>query len=67
MSISIVMSVCNAEQYLEDSIKSILNQNFRDFEFLIMDDGSNDNSAEIIKKYSSIDKRIIFFLKKIEA
>ena len=61
MSISIVMSVCNAEQYLEDSIKSILNQNFRDFEFLIMDDGSNDNSAEIIKKYSSIDKRIIFF------
>ena len=55
------MSVCNAEQYLENSIKSILSQSFRDFEFLIMDDGSNDNSAEIIKKYSSIDKRIIFY------
>ena len=45
--ISVLMSVHNGEKHLNDSIRSILNQTFNDFEFLIMDDGSTDNT----KKY----------------
>ncbi|MCK4395677.1 MAG: glycosyltransferase [Candidatus Marinimicrobia bacterium] len=55
--ISVVMSVYNGEKYLREAIESILNQSFKDFEFVIIDDGSNDSSAEIIKSYN--DPRII--------
>lgn len=54
--VSVVMPVYNAELFLEESIESILNQTFTDFEFIIIDDGSSDRSLEIIKSYS--DKRI---------
>ena len=47
--ISIIMSVKNGERYLEESINSILNQTYENFEFLICDDGSNDSSFEICK------------------
>ena len=62
--ISVCMSVYNCEKYLEESIKSILEQTFRNFEFLIVDDCSTDNSLKIIKKYSQIDNRIKFFVNK---
>ncbi len=50
------MSVYNGEEYLREAIDSILNQTFGDFEFLIIDDGSRDNSLEILKSFK--DKRI---------
>jgi len=62
--ISIVMPVYNAEEFLEESIKSILNQTFRDFEFIIVNDGSADNSLKIIKKYKKKDKRIVLINNK---
>ena len=55
--ISVIMPVYNAERYLKDSIESILNQTFKDYEFLICDDGSNDNSVKIVEEYSKKDKR----------
>ena len=55
------MSVYNAEEYLHDSINSILNQTFTNFEFLIMNDFSDDGSQKIIEKYSLLDKRIRLF------
>jgi len=55
------MSVHNAEEYLHDSINSILNQTFTNFEFLIMNDFSDDGSQKIIEKYSLLDKRIRSF------
>jgi len=55
--LSVVMPVYNAEKYLAESIESILNQTFKDFEFIIIDDGSTDSSLSIIKKYDN-DKRI---------
>ncbi len=58
--ISCIMSVYNTEKYLDECIQSILNQTFKDFEFIISDDGSTDWSKEIIKKYATIDKRIVF-------
>ena len=54
--ISVVMPTYNAETYLREAIDSILNQTFTDFEFLIIDDNSNDKTREIIKSYK--DKRI---------
>jgi glycosyltransferase involved in cell wall biosynthesis len=50
--ISVLMSVYNGARYLEASLVSILNQSFGDFEFIIVDDGSTDNSVEIIKNFS---------------
>lgn len=51
------MPIYNAESFLKDSIESILNQTFTDFEFIIIDDGSSDRSLEIVKSYS--DERIL--------
>jgi glycosyltransferase involved in cell wall biosynthesis len=59
--LSVVMSVRNHAYYLEDSIKSILNQTFSDFEFLIADDMSTDNSYDILNKLSQQDNRIRVF------
>lgn len=58
--ISIIMAVYNTSAYLDESIWSILKQSFSDFELIIIDDWSKDNSVQIIKKYLKLDKRIIF-------
>lgn len=50
--ITVLMAVCNGEKYLREAINSILNQTFRDFIFLIIDDGSTDSTSEIIKSYT---------------
>jgi len=54
--ITVLMPAYNAAEYLNEAIESIINQTFTDFEFLIIDDGSSDNSIDIIKSYN--DKRI---------
>ncbi|MFA6074534.1 MAG: glycosyltransferase [Negativicutes bacterium] len=59
MKVSVIMPVYNAEKYLREAIDSILEQTFRDFEFLIIDDGSTDSSVEIVNSYC--DCRIKFF------
>jgi glycosyltransferase involved in cell wall biosynthesis len=56
--ISVVMSAYNAEKYISEAIESILNQSFENFEFIIINDCSTDNTLEIIKRYSSQDSRI---------
>ncbi len=61
--ISVIMSVYNDSNNLESSISSILNQDFQDFEFLIMNDGSTDNTENILNKFSK-DKRIKIFKNK---
>jgi glycosyltransferase involved in cell wall biosynthesis len=55
--VSVVMPVFNGERYLRESVESILNQSWRDFEFIIVDDGSTDASAGIIDSYN--DPRIV--------
>lgn len=57
--VTVLMPVYNGELYLRDAINSILNQTYTDFEFLIIDDGSTDNSAKIVKSYSDIRIRLI--------
>lgn len=56
--ISVIMAVYNCEEYLSEAIESILEQTCRDFEFIIIDDGSIDGSAEIIKDACNRDPRI---------
>lgn len=56
--VSVIMSVYNAEKYLEEAIVSILNQTYKNFEFIIINDGSTDNSLSIIEQYQKQDKRI---------
>ena len=58
--ISVLMSAYNAYNDLGNSIESILDQDFKDFELLIMDDCSTDNTKKLIKKYSNIDSRVKF-------
>lgn len=62
--ISVVMSVYNSEQYLEEAIESILNQTLSNFEFIIVNDGSTDNSISIIKSYMETDNRIVMIDRK---
>lgn len=61
--VAILMSTFNGEQYLESQIRSILNQTYKNWQLYIRDDGSTDNTVNIIKKYCSLDNRIIFLNK----
>lgn len=62
--VSVVMSVYNSETHLRESIESILGQTYRNFESIIVNDGSTDNSREIIDYYLREDKRIIYLENK---
>lgn len=57
--ISVGMPIYNASAYLEDAIKSVLAQTFKDFELILIDDGSTDNSLEIAKSFNDSRIRII--------
>tara|TARA_B100000767_G_C19723433_1_gene518360 strand:- start:242 stop:1183 length:942 start_codon:yes stop_codon:yes gene_type:complete len=59
--ISVVMSVYNAEDYLHEAIKSVLDQSFKSFEFIISNNGSTDSTKDIINYYCDQDNRIILF------
>ena len=56
--ISVVIPVFNAKNYLKRCIDSILNQEFTNFEIICIDDGSKDNSLELLNEYANRDKRI---------
>ena len=62
--ISVLMACFNASEWLEDAIISVLSQTFINFEFIIVDDGSTDNTLKIIDKFCNIDNRIILIANK---
>ena len=57
--ISVVMSVYNGDSYLRSSVDSILSQSLQGFEFIIVDDASNDRTAEILASYEDSRIRIL--------
>lgn len=57
--ISVITTVYNCENYLKQSIESILNQTFKDFEYIIVNDGSTDGTSALIREFASKDNRII--------
>jgi len=62
--ISIIIPVYNTEKTLDNCLKSVLKQTYDKLEIICVDDGSNDNSLEICKKYEQMDERIIVLSKK---
>ena len=62
IDISIIMPAYNAQKYIKESIDSVLNQSFENFELIIINDGSKDNTEHIIKEYQ--DQRIVLISQK---
>jgi hypothetical protein len=56
--VSVVMAVYNAERYLEQAVRSILDQTYGDFELIMIDDGSTDRSPAMLKSFSDGDRRL---------
>ena len=61
MKISIITASYNYANYIEETIQSVINQTWQDWELIIVDDGSTDNSLEVIQKYVAQDNRIKLF------
>lgn len=61
VKVSIIVPVYNGEKYIKKCIGSILNQTFQNFELILVDDGSKDNSLEILKKFEQIEKIKIYY------
>ena len=57
--ISVILPVYNAEFYLKEAVESILNQTYTNFELIILNDGSSDNSLQIIEELMKYDSRIV--------
>ena len=56
--VSVAISICNAERYIGEAVESVLNQTFGDFELIIIDDGSTDGTADLLRRYAEADDRI---------
>ena len=63
LSISVLMSCYNAARWLDEAIESVLRQTHTDFEFIIVDDGSKDDTSSILQRYSTSDARIVVITK----
>ena len=62
--VSVLMTIYNHQNYLKNSIKSIINQSYKNWELIAIDNGSTDNSAKILKKIKKKKNKIFFFKKK---
>lgn len=56
--VSVILPVHNGIKYLRESVKSVLNQTYKNFELIILDDGSTDESGTVIDEFAAADKRI---------
>lgn len=62
--VSVIIPCYNGASFIEETIQSVLNQTYRNLELLVVDDGSTDNSAELIKKLAMQDSRVIYLHQK---
>ena len=62
--VSVIMPVYNAEEFLDKSVSSVINQTYKNLEILLIDDCSTDNSYDILKEYANKDNRIKLFHNK---
>ena len=59
--ISVIMPIYNSEKYVSEAIESVCNQSYKNWELLIVNDGSTDQSSKIIDDYAKKDSRIKVF------
>ena len=59
--VSIILPVYNAVNYIEKTITSVLNQTYKNFELIIVDDGATDGTSEICRNYAQKDYRISYY------
>lgn len=64
--VSVIIPIYNVENYLDECIKSVLNQTYHNLEIILIDDGSTDSSKNICEKYQKVDNRIQLVSKKNE-
>lgn len=64
--ISVIVPAYNASPYIQETLDSILNQTFQEFEIIVVDDGSTDDTVEIVNRYASKDSRIRLVQQKNE-
>lgn len=62
--VTVIIPAYNSEEYIGRCLDSVLSQTFQDFEILVINDGSKDNTGEIVKEYSKKDKRIKYMEQK---
>lgn len=60
MKVSIIIPIYNSEKYLDECLKSVINQTYKNTEIICVNDGSNDNSEKILKKYLKENKNMIY-------
>lgn len=65
LPVSVLMTAYNREAYIAEAIESVLSSDYPYFELIIVDDGSTDHTIEIVKKFEAVDKRIRFYLNKV--
>ncbi|WP_186820441.1 glycosyltransferase family 2 protein, partial [Campylobacter jejuni] len=63
-SVSIIIPIYNVEKYLDECLKSVINQSYKDLDIILVDDGSSDNSLNIAKEYAKKDERIFLIIKE---
>ena len=64
MTVSIILPTYNRSRFLSETINSVLNQTYKDFELIIIDDGSTDDTADLIRKYTEQDNRVKYFFQE---
>jgi glycosyltransferase involved in cell wall biosynthesis len=62
MTVSVILPVYNAEEFVQEAVESVLDQTYQDFELLIADDGSRDGTGEVLKNLAGQDSRIRLYL-----
>ena len=62
--VSVIVPIYNIEKYIERCIVSLISQTYSNIEIILVNDGSIDNSAEICKKYTKLDKRVLLYNKR---
>lgn len=60
--ISVVMPSHNAEKYISEAIQSVISQTYENWELLVIDDGSTDSTADIVRQFSKIDSRVTLYM-----